>query len=74
MIDALIGAVIAVVATSALTLLAEVMTSAETTRQTSLTEYEKSVLCVVERAHGGSCTPASEQALLDWMRLARGDD
>jgi len=65
MIDALIGAVIAVVATGALALMAEVMSNAQSTFKTGLTEYEKSVLNVVKSAHQ---TSVSEVDLLDWMR------
>jgi len=67
MIDALIGAVIAVVATGALALLAEVMSNAQSTAKTGLTEYEKSVFNVVKSAHQ---TAASEDELLEWMQNA----
>ena len=65
MIDALIGAVIAVIATSALTLLAEVMTNAEAFSGNSLTEYEESVFDVVNKAHG---SPMSSDDLLLWLK------
>ncbi len=71
MIDALIGAVIAVIATSALALLAEVMTNAESAGKNALTDYEKSVFYVVKSAHSGSA--ASEEALLNWMKSAAND-
>ena len=71
MIDALIGAVIAVIATSALTLLAEVMTNVESAGKNSLTEYEKSVFNVVKSAHTDSS--ASEESLLDWMKSSAQD-
>ena len=66
MIDALIGAVIAVIATSALTLLAEVMANVEAASKTSLSEYEKSVFLVVKSAHPN--TSATEESLLSWMK------
>ena len=65
MIDALIGAVIAVIATSALTLLAEVMTTAEAPTKNSLTAYEESVFNVVNSAHG---SPLSSDDLVFWLR------
>lgn len=68
MIDALIGAVIAVVATGALALLVEVMSNAQSTVKTGLTEYEKSVFHVVKSAHQ---TSVSEVDLLDWMRAEK---
>lgn len=64
MIDALVGAVIAVIATSALTLLAEVMTTVETFSKSSLTEYEESVFNVVNKAHGSA---RSSDDLLKWL-------
>jgi len=65
MIDALIGAVIAVIATGALALLAEVMTNAQSAVKTGLTEYERSVFDVVKSAHQA---PPTEDSLLQWMR------
>ncbi len=65
MIDALIGAVIAVVATSALVLLAEVVTNVETGEKNALTDYEVRLLDVVKSSHPGS---VSEDALLAWMK------
>lgn len=73
MIDALVGAVIAVVATSALTLLAQVIVSVEVADKTSLTEYEERVLDVVKSAHapsGGDYRPD----LLDWMNEKANPD
>jgi hypothetical protein len=72
MIDALIGAVIAVVATSALMLLAEVVANVETASKDSLTEYEKSVFLVVKSAHPQSS--ASESALQAWMQKSAESD
>jgi hypothetical protein len=72
MIDALIGAVIAVIATSALTLLAEVMANVEAASKTSLTEYEKSVFLVVKSAHPDA--PATEESLLSWMKRSAEPD
>ena len=66
MIDALIGAVIGVIATGALMLLAEVMTNVEAASKNSLTEYEKSVFLVVQTAHPDS--KASEESLVEWMK------
>jgi hypothetical protein len=65
MIDALIGAVIAVLATSSLVLLAEVVTNMETGRRGPLTEYEESVFDVVKEAHPDS--RVSKDLLLSWM-------
>jgi hypothetical protein len=65
MIDALVGAVIAVIATSALTLLAQVMVNVEVADKTSLTDYEARVLDVVKSAHASSGDYGP--ALLDWM-------
>lgn len=73
MIDALIGAVIAVIATSALTLLAEVMTNVEAASKSYLTDYEKSVFNIVKNAHPPSSV--TEDSLLDWMnQSARSDE
>ncbi len=72
MIDALIGAVIAVIATSALTLLAEVMANVEAASKTSLSEYEKSVFLVVKSAHPN--TSATEESLLSWMKKSAEPD
>lgn len=72
MIDALVGAVIAVVATSALTLLAQVMVNAEVADKTSLTDYEARVLDVVKSAHGFSGDYGPE--LLDWMNKKANPD
>jgi hypothetical protein len=71
-IDALIGAVIAVIATSALTLLAEVMANVEAASKTSLSEYEKSVFLVVKSAHPN--TSATEESLLSWMKKSAEPD
>jgi hypothetical protein len=71
MIDALIGAVIAVVAAGALALLAEVITTVEVSPKESLTEYEKSVLSVVKKAHDHDAslsTRPTEGDLLNWMK------
>jgi len=65
-IDALIGAVIAVIATSALTLLAEVMVNVEAVSKTSLTDYEESVFLVVKDAHPNAS--ATKESLLSWMK------
>ena len=73
MIDALIGAVIAVIATSALTLLAEVMTNVEAADKTSLTEYESSVFAITKAAHPDASV--SEDSLLAWMKnMAKLDE
>ncbi len=72
MIDALIGAVIAVIATSALTLLAEAMVNVEAASKNSLTEYEKSVFLVVKNAHPNS--PVAEDSLLSWMKKSAEPD
>ncbi len=72
MIDALIGAVIAVIATSALTLLAEAMVNVEAASKNSLTEYEKSVFLVVKSAHPNSS--ATEDSLLSWMKKSAEPD
>jgi len=72
MIDALVGAVIAVVATSALTLLAQVMVNAEVADKTYLTDYEARVLDVVKSAHGSSGDYGPE--LLDWMNEKANPD
>jgi hypothetical protein len=71
-IDALIGAVIAVIATSALTLLAEAMVNVEAASKNSLTEYEKSVFLVVKSAHPNSS--ATEDSLLSWMKKSAEPD
>ena len=68
MIDALIGAVIAVVATSALAMLAEVTIGVEMSEKQSLSAYEKSVFSVVKSAHAKSA--ASEDELLSWMKTS----
>ena len=72
MIDALIGAVIAVIATSALVLLAEVMTNIEAGSKNSLTEYERSVFRVVKSAHPNSSV--TEDSLLSWMKKSAEPD
>ena len=72
MIDALIGAVIGVIATGALMLLAEVMTNVEAASKNSLTEYEKSVFLVVKKAHSDSTI--SEELLLEWMKNSSRPD
>jgi len=71
-IDALIGAVIAVIATSALTLLAEVMVNVEAASKTSLTDYEESVFLVVKSAHPNA--PVTQESLLTWMNDLRKSD
>jgi hypothetical protein len=67
MVDALIGAVIAVVATSALTLLAQVMVNVEAADKSSLTDYEYRILDVVKSAHTSSPVDYGPE-LLDWMK------
>jgi len=67
MVDALIGAVIAVIATSALTLLAQVMVNVETAGKSSLTDYELRILGVVKSAHTSSQDDYGPE-LLDWMK------
>jgi len=77
MIDALVGAVIAVVATSALTLLAQVMVNAEVADKTYLTDYEARVLDVVKSAHVKSAHGSSGDygpELLDWMNEKANPD
>ncbi len=71
MIDALIGAVIAVVATTALTLLADVMVKVESGVKDSPTPYELRVFNVVRGAHKSS---ASQDDLLRWMNSSSGGD
>lgn len=67
MVEALIGAVIAVIATSALTLLAQVVVNVETAGKSSLTDYELRVLGVVKSAHTSSQDDYGPD-LLDWMK------
>jgi len=67
MVDALIGAVIAVVATSALALLAQVMVNVEVADKSSLTDYELRVLGVVKNAHTSSQYDYGPD-LLNWMK------
>jgi hypothetical protein len=72
MIDAIIGSIIAVIATGALALMAEVFSASQEVDKQFLTEYEKAVLDVVIAAHkseGPSIDErkASQKALENWL-------
>ena len=67
MIDAIIGSIIAVIATGALALMAEVFTlSQESVAQRNLSDYEKSVLGLVSSVH--KRTSISSQEVSDWLK------
>ena len=69
MVDAIIGSIIAVIATGALALMAEVFTASQDGfDKRSLTEYEKAVLDVVIVAHKSeSPTETDREALENWL-------
>jgi len=68
MIDAIIGSIIAVIATGALALMAEVFTASQQVDKKFLTEYEKAVLDVVIVAHKSeSPTETDQEALENWL-------
>lgn len=67
MIDAIIGSIIAVIATGALALMAEVFTlSQENVAQRNLSDYEQSVLDLVSSAQ--KRTPVPSQNISDWLK------
>ena len=67
MIDAIIGSIIAVIATGALALMAEVFTlSQENVAQRNLSDYEQSVLNLVSSAQ--KRTPVPSQNISDWLK------
>ena len=67
MIDAIIGSIIAVIATGALALMTEVFTlSQESVAQRNLSDYEQSVLNLVSSAQPR--TPAPSQGVSDWLK------
>ena len=67
MIDAIIGSIIAVIATGALALMAEVFTlSQESVAQRNLSDYEQSVLDLVSSAQ--KRTPVPSQDVSDWLK------
>jgi len=67
MIDAIIGSIIAVIATGALALMAEVFTlSQENVAQRNLSDYEQSVLDLVSSAQ--ERTPVPSQEVSDWLK------
>jgi hypothetical protein len=67
MIDAIIGSIIAVIATGALALMAEVFTlSQESVVQRDLSDYEQSVLNLVSSAQ--KRTPVPSQEVSDWLK------
>lgn len=72
MVDALVGAVIALIATGGVALLAETLTAAKLAGRDALTPYEVSVVEVVRRAHAdaaGSAPPGSDDAaVLTWLK------
>ena len=67
MIDAIIGSIIAVIATGALALMAEVFTlSQENVAQRNLSDYEKSVLDLVSTVQNRTLVPSQEVS--DWLK------
>lgn len=67
MIDAIIGSIIAVIATGALALMAEVFTlSQESVAQRNLSDYEQSVLDLVSTVQNR--TPVPRQEVSDWLK------
>ena len=67
MIDAIIGAIIAVIATGALALMAEVFTlSQESVAQRNLSDYEQSVVDLVSKNHETNTDPS--QDVSDWLK------
>ena len=67
MVDAIIGSIIAVIATGALALMAEVFTlSQESVAQRDLSDYEQSVLDLVLSVQ--KRTPVSSQEVSDWLK------
>ena len=67
MIDAIIGSIIAVIATGALALMTEVFTlSQESVAQRNLSDYEESVLDLVST--GQNRTPVPRQEVSDWLK------
>lgn len=67
MIDAIIGSIIAVIATGALALMVEVFTlSQESVAQRDLTDYEQSVLDLVSTVQ--QRTPVPSQEVSDWLK------
>ena len=67
MIDALVGGVIALVATGAITLMLDVMVNSEASTKSALSDYEQSVFSSVVTQHPDSAT--TEESFLDWMKL-----
>lgn len=67
MIDALVGGVIALVATGALTLMLDVMVNSEASTKKALSHYEQSVFMTVAKEHPEMSV--DEESLLDWMKL-----
>ena len=67
MIDALVGGVIALVATGALTLMLDVTVNSEASTKIDLSDYEQSVFSSVAKQHPESAT--TEESFLDWMKL-----
>ena len=67
MIDAIIGSIIAVIATGALALMTEVFTlSQESVAQRNLSDYEKSVLDLVSTVQNRTLVPSQEVS--DWLK------
>ena len=67
MIDAIIGSIIAVIATGALALMTEVFTlSQESVAQRNLSDYEQSVLDLVSTVQNR--TPVPRQEVSDWLK------
>ena len=67
MIDAIIGSIIAVIATGALALMTEVFTlSQESVAQRNLSDYEQSVLDLVSTVQ--KRTPVPSQDVSDWLK------
>ena len=67
MIDALVGGVIALVATGAITLMLDVMVNSEASTKSALSDYEQSVFSSVAKQHPESAT--TEESFLEWMKL-----
>ena len=67
MIDALVGGVIALVATGAITLMLDVMVNSEASTKSALSDYEQSVFSSVAKQHPDSAT--TEESFLEWIKL-----
>ena len=67
MIDALVGGVIALVATGTLTLMLDVMVNTEASTKSALSDYEQSVFRTVAKHHLEN--GATEESFLEWMKL-----